>query len=40
MPVEGWDSTFVLILGPVTIGALVAGLIWWLQSRRSKPPPS
>jgi len=34
VPPEGLDSVFVLVLGPVTIGVLVAGVIWWLQHRR------
>jgi len=34
-PVEGVDSMLVLVLGPLTIGTLIAGLIWWLQRRRA-----
>jgi hypothetical protein len=34
VPVDS-ESLFVLVLGPATIGLLIAALIWWLQRRRA-----
>jgi len=32
--VEDQTSIFVLVLGPAVIGAVVAGVLYWLRARR------